>query len=148
MIKPNFTVNDISEYIDLAFAQNEQAIINAYKYVGEEFVRKARLKTSEDGGFRDITGNLRSSIGYIILKDGASVSQSFEPSTRGSDKATGLSKAKAYAKELADGFPKGITLIVVAGMEYAAAVESKGKDVITGSSFNVENDLKKLLTSI
>ena len=44
-------------------------------------------------------------------------------------------------------YPKGMVLIGVAGMGYAAAVESRGYDVITGSAPN-SNDIKDLLGAI
>jgi len=40
--------------------------------------------------------------------------------------------------DIAAQYPTGMILVVVAGMEYAAAVESKGYDVITGSSREAE----------
>ena len=43
--------------------------------------------------------------------------------------------------ELAHRYPKGMILVIVAGMEYAAAVESKGYDVITGSSLFADIEL-------
>jgi len=49
-------------------------------------------------------------------------------------------KGAQLIDELAAQYPKGMILVVVAGMEYAAAVESKGYDVISGASF-VAQDL-------
>ncbi|GAH74567.1 unnamed protein product, partial [marine sediment metagenome] len=91
--------------------------------VGENFVNDARnIKT-----YKDQTGNLRSSIGYIIARDGNIIQENIE------GKAEGRAQAKEIANEVLRENNKGFVLIVVAGMEYAAAVESKGYDVITGS---------------
>lgn len=140
-----FTLPDIETFIQSKIQQGTQAVINAYKFAGETFVREARIKTAADGGFNDITGNLRSSIGYIIINNGKQLISNFEESGLGTDKATGISQGVEFAEEVATEFPKGIALICVAGMGYAAAVESKGRDVITGSTLNLSNQLKELL---
>jgi len=91
--------------------------------VGEQFVNNARnLRTYEDQ-----TGDLRSSLGYIIAKDGQAVQENMQGNPNGQ------AHAKQVAEEVLKESKKGFVLIVVAGMEYAAAVESKGYDVITGS---------------
>ncbi|WP_208021520.1 hypothetical protein [Flavicella sediminum] len=110
-----------------AFDQlNERAewkALETLRYLGEEFVNKARLLNT----YRDRTGNLRASIGYIILKDGVVVEENFERSNDGS------SKGKEVAAKLSDLYPSGFVLIGVAGMEYSRYVEAKGYDVISGS---------------
>lgn len=86
--------------------------------IGESFVTNAR----NNGEYQDRTGNLRSSIGYIILKDGKQVSGAFP-----GDKSDGVQKAEAMVRRLMgeDFVPvKGYVLIVVAGMDYAWAVET------------------------
>ena len=115
---------------------DEKAILTL-QYLGEQFVNNARLS----GNYTDRTGNLRSSIGYIILKDGVTVDKNFE------GKAKGKSKAKSVSSEVASQYPKGLVLIGVAGMEYAAYVEAKGFDVIT-SSVPSSNDLKSFFNEI
>ncbi len=91
--------------------------------VGEQFVNDARNTQT----YQDQTGNLRSSIGYIIAKDGIIIQENIE----------GKAEGKAYAKEVANEVLRentsGFVLIGVAGMSYAAAVESKGYSVITSS---------------
>ena len=77
--------------------------------------------------FRSQTGNLRSSIGYIIARDGNILKENIE------GKSEGRTQAKKIAEEVLKESKKGFVLICVAGMEYAVAVESKGYDVITGS---------------
>jgi hypothetical protein len=42
----------------------------------------------------------------------------------------------------------GYVLIICTGMKYAAAVESKGKDVITGSSLIAKAELNKMLKDL
>lgn len=148
MIKATFTLPDIEAFINQKLIRANQAILNAYQFAGETFVREARLKSSEEGGFHDITGNLRSSIGFIIIENGKQIINDFQESEIGTDKATGTAAGLEFAESIASEFPKGIALICVAGMGYAAAVESKGKDVITGSTLNLQTQLKTLLRSL
>lgn len=131
---PRFTVNDIVNHLGIAREKIEQAIINRLKFVGEKFIINAR----NNGAYTDRTGNLRSSVGYIIVKDGVQIEESFP-----GDKADGKAKGLKVAMEAAANFPKGIVLIVVAGMDYAAAVESKNYDVLSASSITAEQDLIK-----
>lgn len=55
----------------------EMAIINRLTFI-DEFVVMARNKTSSQGGFRDVTGNLRSSISYVILNYERVINETFE----------------------------------------------------------------------
>ncbi|WP_142783352.1 hypothetical protein [Changchengzhania lutea] len=98
--------------------------LQTLQYIGEQFVNEARIS----GNYTDRTGNLRSSIGYIILIDGKIEDRNFQGNTEGQ------SQAQSFANEIALKYPKGYVLIGVAGMSYAAYVEAKGFDVITGSS--------------
>ena len=120
---PGFSQGDIDGRINRFTVSIEQRIIWTLAMVGENFVNEARsLRT-----YKDQTGNLRSSIGYIIARDGNIIQENIE------GKAEGRSQAKKIAEEVLRENKKGFVLIVIAGMEYAAAVESKGYDVITGS---------------
>jgi len=120
---PGFSQGDINRRIDRWVVSIEQRIIWALAMTGEAFVNDARSTRT----YKDQTGNLRSSIGYIIARDGVIIQENIE------GKAEGKARARETAKEVLRENSKGFVLIVVAGMEYAAAVESKGYDVITGS---------------
>lgn len=132
-------MNQVEGYMKQQQGVIEQAIINRLKFVGEKFVINAR----NNGAYTDRTGNLRSSIGYIILKDGVQVEEKFP-----GEKAGGKSKGLQVAIDASSKFPKGIVLIVVAGMDYAAAVESRNYDVLTASSITAEADLLKGLQEL
>lgn len=124
----------------------EQAILSRLQRVGERFVANARGKTKDHGGFGDVTGNLRSSIGYLILKSGKQLTGSnFETITTGGE---GSEIGKRVIEEIAQKYPTGIVLICVSGMSYSYAVESKGKDVISGSSLIAMNELKAAMQEI
>jgi len=119
----------------------DKAIIQRLIFIGETFVRNARL----NGDYNDITGNLRASIGYLILHNGVEVAiGGFVGSL------AGVAEGQAYIRHLASNpeYQKGYVLIGVAGMQYAAQVESRGRDVITGSSIEAENQLRTAFASL
>ena len=103
-------------------------------YAGEQFVNIARNTRT----YRDRTGNLRSSIGYVVGYEGKVVKSNFS----GTGKE--IKNAKNIANEVLQEYAKGYVLIGFAGMGYAASVESKGYDVITGSA----PEQKKLIEDI
>ena len=130
---PGFSQGNINNRIENWVVNIEQRIIWTLAQVGESFVNDARnIKT-----YQDQTGNLRSSIGYIVAKDGAIIQENVQ------GKAEGVAQARNIAREVLRDNSEGFILIVVAGMEYAAAVESKGYDVITGSIPAAKALLKK-----
>ncbi len=114
----------------------EKQIIKMLQYVGEEFVRDARRMHKAEGGFGDVTGNLRSSIGYFILKDGKIIQSNLEGNKEGAN------AAKRLIGELEK--RQGYQLIGVAGMNYATHVESKGLNVISLQSDMAIISLKEL----
>lgn len=130
-----FSKADISRMAKEVQKAKEQAILERLKFIGERFIINARSIST----YKDRTGNLRSSIGYVILKDGRQIVGDFK------GKGEGVRKAKdMVARLIGENYAghKGFVLIGVAGMEYAAAVESRGKDVITGSAMIAETALK------
>lgn len=107
-------------------------------YIGEQVVNAA--KTS--GKYLDQTGNLRSSIGYVISVNGElTVKGNFNVVKDGGQGAKGGEQmAEALAK--ASG---GISLIVVAGMDYAQFVSAKGLDVLDSAEVLAESLIPQLL---
>src|SRR5687768_10758084 len=116
-IVPKFTKADIKKMLELKKQRILDAITQRLQRIGEKFVTNARNKTKAEGGFGDITGNLRSSIGYVILYNGAQLNADFDGKT-----AEGVVFAKKAVADISAKYPTGFCLIVVAGMEYAAAV--------------------------
>lgn len=131
MFKPKFTKADIRKHIEQRVERYQQALINRLSYVGETFVRNARLNHT----YMDQTGNLTASIGFMVLHNGEAENES----------AVGPQKASNFADELKAKFTNGYVLVVYAGMEYAAAVESRGKDVLTASSIEAKTQLEEML---
>jgi len=110
-------VNDIIKAMEAHLERVNKAILFVGEVTGERFVRNARgTKT-----YSDVTANLRNSIGY------QAASESGKTESFGAGKGGQEGKSKADSLNLESG------LIMMAGMEYAAAVESKGFDVISNS---------------
>lgn len=128
----------------------KKVVIRNLCWVGEQCVNTAR----NDGNYRDITGNLRSSIGYVVLENGHEVSFSMRQRTKqfkGSegDGKEGLKAGKDILEKIKGEHQRGYVLIVVAGMQYAAYVEEvRGKNVLISSRQYAEQLVPKLLHDI
>ena len=106
--------------------------------LGERVVKYAR----EHGSYTDRTGNLRNSIGYVVVQYGRIVTEDF---SIGSGHGEAKTQARAYALEVARNLHANKTYLVwVAGMEYAKYVEAKGFDVLEGSGNWIESTAEKL----
>jgi len=145
-ITPKFSEADIKAYILKRKAGMENAIFMALQKVGENYVTNARNR----GEYTDRSDNLRSSVGYGIYKDGVlvwTITGDAKKATKEGTEAAQRLIAKIKGELLAK-YDKGFVLVVVAGMSYAAAVEAKGFDVITGSGLIAITELKKSLKRI
>lgn len=135
-------MSEIDRYTEQKLKGLEQAVIRTLTYCGELCLNVARSTNS----YKDQTGNLRSSIGYVVTVDGRIVNQSdFETVKKGGD---GSKQGAAFAKQLVRRFPKGICLIVVAGMEYAAHVTNMGYDVLDSAELTADRIVPGLLKSL
>lgn len=144
---PAYSLSNVFRQIENFAEKRIDESILVLARVGEEFVNNAR----ECGDYTDITGNLRSSIGYVILWNGDIRQKRIEEAGVGNDQKTGVMRARELADQFANDFPNELVLIGFAGMGYAAAVESRGLDVITGSVPMAEellNELKEELGAI
>lgn len=147
-----------------------QYLVEKLSYIGEACVKIAR----DNGDYNDITGNLRSSISYVVLNDGEvmsggnfvakQVAPGYKKVKRtrklkdgtvkeymanvkvGGDGVKGQQEGEALLERLKAKFPWGVVLIVCAGMEYAAYVENvRGKNVLASAELEAERLLNKLL---
>ncbi len=127
--------------INQRFAEAQTDVTNRMvrilRYCAEMAINEARL----NGNYRDVTGNLRSSVGYTIIVDGKILEENY------SGNSEGISKGKSVARELLTQQPE-IGLVIVAGMKYASQVESRGRNVLTSAEqlakVMVPNLLKQL----
>lgn len=140
-LTPLWKKSDIKKLFDKLAQRAEFVIMNLLQRTGEEFVKIARL----EGNYIDHTGNLRSSIGYVIVKDGRIVGKNFQLSEKeGTDKQTGKREGEQLAMDLVRSFPKGYVLIGVAGMKYAVFVEAmENKDVLSRAADKADDFIKK-----
>jgi hypothetical protein len=136
-LRPLFTSKVIRDYLQEQAEEMDRKTGQALMFLGEKFVNQARL----EGNYTDRTGNLRSSIGYVVLRNGQEFGSNYE------GKASGVARAKEFISEIKQEFDKGWVLIGVAGMKYAAYVEAKNYDVITGSVPS-ESIIEKLFSEI
>lgn len=132
----NKKVEDLENVIEFRF-------INV---VGPKSVANAR----EVSTFMNQTGNLRSSMGFVLAKNGEIISSDGFEAIAGKDNdgTEGVVKGKQYAEELARSSGRGYVLIIVAGMNYAKYVEAKGYDVLTQSGTFLESEVKRMINSI
>lgn len=142
---PLFTKRDLDEWFNI-FEENVHAkTYTLLQSAGEMFVKYAR----ESGRYIDLTGNLRSSIGYVIVENGDIKSADFKISNTGSDGKKGVERAKKLARDLANTYKTGMVLVGVAGMEYAMYVEAmESKDVITAANIKVEEWMRKSIKAV
>lgn len=135
-------MSEIDRYTEQRLRGLEQAVIRTLAYCGELCLNVARSTNS----YKDQTGNLRSSIGYVVAVDGRIVNQSdFETVKKGGD---GSKQGAAFAKQLVRRFPKGICLIVVAGMDYAVHVKNRGYDVLDSSELTADRIVPYMLKQL
>jgi hypothetical protein len=119
-LKSNFneakSMKDVEKQVETLY----QKIINAFIYDAETFIVNARGQVQDhaQGTYLNQTTNLRNSIGYFIFYNGELVREKNEI-------VTNKSKIEQFIN------PSGFQLILIAGMNYASYVESKGYNVIS-----------------
>ncbi|HRY32109.1 MAG TPA: hypothetical protein P5531_03985 [Bacteroidales bacterium] len=123
-IKPGFSHTDIEKAMLRRLERIDRAIVFRLSRLGEECVNNAR----EFGSYIDRTGNLRNSVGYLLLKDGSVLRQNFKRTAGGGEEGTAVGQNLAH--QIAMAYPAGYVLIVVAGMDYAAYVEARNRNVL------------------
>ena len=130
----------------------------AFQMAAEAAVTYAR---DEVNTYRDRTGNLRSSIGFIIAENGRSVAaSSFEPISASPNRPmasspyspipTGSDRGRQLAERIVmDNNDADLLGVLVAGMPYAYYVQNLHHlDVLAGASLIFETELKTNLKAI
>ena len=146
MITPQFNLNDIERILREKIEKYHQKVIRILRIVGEKCINEAR----EYGSYQDQTGNLRSSIGYVVLQDGKAIEKGgFAPTERGTKKGKdGQKEGEAFINKVISQYPKGFVLVVVAGMKYASYVEARNYNVLSSSELLAEKEVPKLLKAL
>ncbi len=126
-LTPLFTLGALFAQVDKFRQQREDGIKQMLASVGEEIVDYARTHP----GYQDQTGNLKASLGYVVVLDNEIIIGKFE-----GDKPKGVQTAKDAMDEwIAENPFAGWRLVVTAGMQYAAAVESLAIPVLSHAVF-------------
>lgn len=124
-------MSEIDAYLQEETKRIEILVISALAKLGGLCVSEARERTQEASWF-DQSGNLRSSVGYVVVAHGRIVQYSdFNVVKQGSE---GVKEGKELAEELARKYSTGYALIVVAGMNYAERVEAMDNKVVLASA--------------
>lgn len=120
----------------------EKAVVFAFE---SDIVPKTVAFAKQTRAYKDRTGNLVSSTGGETIVRGRIASETgFDPKQGPEgNNGEGVQAGKAYAAEIAPKFTKGITGVVVAGMDYASPVESKGYPVLTQAKGFMQDELLK-----
>lgn len=149
---PKFLQSDIEKELQKRMKRIEDAIVRRLQFLGEKCLIEMRTNKT----YQDQTGNLTSSMGYVIVANGSLIdthgfNQSVVSMSGGAGTAHGAaggSIGEALAKEVAARFKSGFVLIVVAGMTYAAHVEARGYNVLTSAELLAEKELPKMLKAL
>lgn len=130
----------INDFIDESMM--ETAVIASK--IGEDALAIAR----EEHVYQAQSGNLQSSCGFTVTLDGMPLTQTDftpKPGKNNPDGATGAKEGKAYMEQcLQEVQEKGISLVMVAGMDYAGHVEDWGGDVLKSAEAHIRQEFDKL----
>jgi hypothetical protein len=143
-IKQLTPMAEVDAYLEENIDRIEFFTINKLSYVGEQCLISARTTNS----YTDRTGNLRSSTGYVIVKNGKIVTQTIYEASAGTDRRTGVAEGEKFLRQIVREFPQGIALIVVAGMNYAGYVSGKGYDVLDSAELLAERLVPQLMKQL
>lgn len=141
-VKATTSMAQINKMLREEVERQRKVLIRTMLYCAEEITNAARTTNS----YTDRSGNLRSSVGCIVIVDGTIIQEyGFEQVKEGSQ---GVIDGKEFAYSLARQYPHGVAIIAVAGKEYASYVADKGYDVLDSARVLakkvVEMSLKEL----
>ena len=144
-IKPNFTKDDVRKRFDAFLNEIEKKQIARLQRLGEMCLVEARTNK----GYMMQTGALLSSTGYKVFVDGVAIHSQFDAASGAESNAaeTGIKSGQSIAESIGKG-TKGIALVVVAGMNYAAYVEAKGYNVLSSAEHLAERELPRMLEKL
>ena len=121
----------------------ESAVAEVYAEAGDKGVNG--IRSGEMSNWNDVSGSLRSSVGYVVCRKGRIVrSSDFDTVLDG---AEGSGKGRELSRKLANDYAYyDFALIVVAGEEYAVYVEAvEGRVVLAGGQLYIEKNITRML---
>lgn len=128
---------EIEAQLIAEFERLRRAVVGQLMVAGD----RVRNEAVERGSYLDRSGNLRHSVGYVVLVDGRVASEAF-------DGGEGGAEGRRLALEVARRFPRGAVLVVVAGMSYASYVAARGYDVLDSAELLAERIVPELLAEL
>lgn len=131
-VTAQFAPGSVAAKVQAFQARLEEATVFLLKYMGEELAKYAK----DQHNYTDRTGNLTNSIGYAVVRKGKIVCYGGEIQP-----GEGAEEGLKIANKMAAKLPNTFSLIVVAGMNYAAYVEAKGYNVILPAELKAKKDL-------
>ena len=140
-IKANFTKDDVRSRFDAFLNKIEKKQIKYLHYLGEMCVIEAR----NNKGYKMDTGALISSTGYKVYVDGVAVLTNFQ--AKGDAGTYGIEAGSDLADKIGKE-TKGVALVVVAGMNYAAYVEARGYNVLSSAEHLAQRELPRMLEKL
>lgn len=135
-ITPMFGNDAIGAQVRLFQKRLEEAALFLLKDLGEELTKYAKEKHN----YTDRTGNLTNSIGYAVVRNKEIVYCGGE-----NQPGEGFQEALKVAQKMAATADETFSLIIVAGMNYAAYVEAKGYNVILPAELKAKTDFPKAM---
>lgn len=147
-LKPTFKQSDVKAYLQRKSDLIEKRIIHNLALLGLKCIIEARTNRT----YTDQTANLVNSTGFVIVRNGKVLTENFEktgiPKKPDPDGKDGLKIGRALAMDLVGKYRKGFALIVVAGMDYAVKVESKGYNVLTSAEQMAKKELPGMMKQL
>ena len=138
------TDREIAEWIDDFIDDTMMETASIVSKIGEDALTISR----EEHLYLTQTGNLQSSCGFTVTLDGTALTRTDftpKPGMVNPDGNTGSREGKAYMEQcLQQKLDKGISLIMVAGMDYAGKVEDRGGDVLKSAEAHIRKEFDKL----
>lgn len=138
-IKPTFPKGSVRAKVQEFQKRLEAATLFLLKYMGEDLAKYAK----EQHNYTDQTGNLTNSIGYAVVRNGKIVDYGGEIQP-GEGAAEGLKIAQKMATNASSTF----SLLIVAGMNYAAYVEARGYNVILPAELKARKDMPSYMSKL
>lgn len=133
-IKAIFSLSALRKRAEQIIEEEHRKMLRILSRAGEIAVNEAKLQ----GNYENHTHNLRNSIGYGVYYNGVPMGAQFGVNTE---------RSRAVAEQAVQG-TRGYALVVVAGMQYALYVESKGYDVLTRAEQLSERIVPYLLNQL
>lgn len=138
-ITPMFGNDAIGARVRLFQKRLEESAVFLLKDLGEELTKYAKDKHN----YTDRTGNLTNSIGYAVVRNGEVLY--FGGAVQ---QGEGADAALNVATKMIGNLQNSLSLIVVAGMNYAAYVEAKGYNVILPAELKAKADFPRAMKSL